>query len=353
MSPRQERYLKMLEYKKEEARKELADNADIIEAFRQHFGKKGILLTSESFSYIPRIGIVATYPNIIGYLNEELSQDKDGLHDFAQLTTRYNQSAFPGYISGEGEKFMLMAHPHFRRAYDDEACYAPSFVDLFWKMRLPTIKSLIALDPNRVRINMDMRMYMEFDKWMGAYFKRDIASIPDDIVQLRPPQDIDDSTVFMLFANTHMLDIKWATAWSDKDNQVVKSFYAEEFKTIDESISIDGLDYFPAKYIHAEFLLSSGHFKHFDGAIHFYTYDEYTGRVEADLNYNAKRDFQIKARSKKLFRIDGVIDIDTWVNFTCHFFTGDPLIQEYFEGKMPDRIQEILTALKNYKDSEE
>lgn len=353
MTPGQERYLKMLEYEKEEARKELVENAGIIETFQQHCERKGITLTSENFSYIPRIGIVAKYPNIVGLLNEELLTDKDGLHKFAQLTKLYNQLPFPGYLSGEGGNFMLMAHPHFRRGYDDESCFAPSFIERFWKLRLPNIKPLIALDTNRIRINMDYKMFMEFDMWQGARFKEDVASIPDGIVQLRPPLGIDEMMVRMFFADTELLDIKWATAWSAKDNQYVKSFYAEEFKTINETIEIDGTEFLPAKYIHAEYLMDSGHFKHLDGAIHFYTYDDYEIRIGADLNYNDKNDYPIKAEGIKLFRIDGVIDVATWIEFTSHFFTGDPLILEYFEGKMPDRIQKVLTDMKNFEDSED
>ena len=353
MTPRQERYLKMLEYEKEEARKELAENAGTIEAFRHHCESKGITITNESFNYIPRIGIVATHPNLVGLLNEELHTDKDGLHDFAQLTKIYNQLPFPGYLSGEGGKFMLMAHPHFRRAYDGESCFAPSFIERFWKLRLPNIKPLIALDSDRMRINMDYKMYMEFDMWQGAKFKQDVSSISDGIVQLRPPLGIDEMMVRMFFADTELLDIKWATAWSTQDNQYVKSFYAEEFKTIDETIEIDGTEYLPAKYIHAEYLMDSGYFKHFDGAIHYYTYDDYALRIKVDLNYNKKNEYKIKADSIKLFRIDGIIDVATWIELTSHFFTGDPLILEYFEGKMPDRIQEVLTTMKSFEDSED
>lgn len=353
MTPQQERYQRKLEYEKEEARKVLAEHADSIAAFQKHCEGLGITLTSENFSYLDMIGVVATYPNIVGFLNEELHTDKDGLHDYAQLSTIYNRSHFPGYMSSEGGKFMLMAHPHFRRGYIDVAGFAPDFVEKFWKLKLPNIKPLIALDPNRVRINMDFHMSFEFDMWQGAAFKQEIAPIPDDIVKLKPPLGIGEMGVRMLFDDTEMLDIKWATAWSEKDNQYVKSFYAEEFKTLNETVTVDGVEYLPAKYIHAEYLLESGYFKHLDGAIHYYAYDEYEIRIEADLNYNDKNDFPIKAKAKKLFRVDGVIDIATWVAFTSHFFTGDPLIIEYFEGKIPDKIQDYVTAMMNFEDSED
>jgi len=32
----------------------------------------------------------------------------------------------------------------------------------------------------------------------------------------------------------------------------------------------------------------------------------------------------------------------TWINFTSHFFSGNPLILEYFEGNYPKHIPEML-----------
>ncbi|MBD2720814.1 hypothetical protein [Hymenobacter armeniacus] len=341
-SQQQERYQRMLDYEREQAEKELVENAHFITAFQEHCKSIGITLTNQHFSYITPIGIVATYPNLVAALNEELKPDKDRLYDFMQLKSVYGNTLMPGVMSSEGGKFMLLAHPYFRRGFHEGNNFAPDFLEKFWRLKLPSVQSALALDPNRVRVNMNARAYMEKDTWMGAAFNSDIASIPDGLVQLRPSPELDEWDIKLVFANTHMLDVRWST---DKKG-VIKTFEAEEFKTIDVSINIDGVDYFPARYIHAEFELNNGNFRHLDGAIHLYTYEEYTERIEADLRYNAKNDWQIKAKPVKLFRIDGVFNLEVWAELISHFFTGDPLIHEYFEGKYPEHLQDWLDAKK-------
>jgi hypothetical protein len=184
---------------------------------------------------------------------------------------------------------------------------------------------------------------LELDTWYGAQFRNEISAIRDGVSKLRPPVDLDDFTNSFLFADAYSLDIKWET----KDG--IKSFQAEEFKTDKNKISKNGQDFFPVRYIHAEFDLGKNAFRHFDGAVHFYTAHEYYRRRESDFNYNSKNSFKIKTASEKLFKMNGNISVDTWIEFSSHFFAGNPLVIEYFEGKYPDRITEILDAIQKNK----
>ena len=120
-----------------------------------------------------------------------------------------------------------MVHPHFRRSYFDKNNFAPRFVELFWKESFNDIEPSIALDCNRVRIDVNDRLYKEFDTWYGAKFSENIELIPDGIVHLRPPLDLDNSFVSLFFNNTYSLDIKWSTKGK------IKTFQSEEFKTED------------------------------------------------------------------------------------------------------------------------
>lgn len=330
------------QYQLDQAQQELSENAGRIAAFQSHCENLGITLTSEHFSYVDTIGIVATYPDIVTSLCDDLRPDKDGLLDFGLLTTHYDRR-FPcsGFLYADN--FMLMAHPYFRRGYHEDSNFAPHFVLQFWQLNLSNhnLEPAIAIDADRVRINIDSRAYREFDTWMGASFKEDIVSIPDGIVKHRPPLDIGDFMIGFLFADTYSLDIKWST----KDG--IKTFQAEEFKNEKVTVVRNGIEYFPSRYIHAQFDLELGKFVHFDGAIHFYTLDDYCARIDEDFNYNAKHNLQIKSDSMKLFRINGIIETETWINFTSHFFTGDPLIFEYFEGKFSDRLVETLAKIRN------
>lgn len=336
MNEHQEKYLRM---QKEEEEDMLKDNADLISLFKKLMSQKGISLTDENFKYYQTIGIVAVYPNIISYLYPNLVKDKEGLFDFKALCHFFERKRFlNGYLYGDN--FMLMAHSYFRRGFHGVNNYAPRFVELFWNYNNSDIDTYISLDTDRVRINVDNSSYMEFDTWYGAQFKKDIKSIPDGIVKLRPPMDIDDSLNSFFFKDAYSLDIKWAT------KEGIKSIQIEEFKTDKTRLVKDGIEYFPVRYIHAEYDLEKEYFRHFDGAIHFYTETEYYNRRDSDFNFNNKGQSHIKTLSEKLFKMNGKINIDTWIEFSSHFFTGNPLVFEYFEGKYPNHINEMLEKIR-------
>lgn len=326
----------------DEEKEELAKHAEQIIAFKKFMSQLGIFLQDENFKYYQTTGIVASYPNIISFLSPNLLPDKEGLLDFKNLCSHFELKDYMnGYLYSDN--FMLLASSYFRRGFHHLNNYAPRFVELFWNFHDKNIDSYISLDKDRVRINVDNQMYMELDTWYGAQFKNRIETIADGVVKVRPPLDLDESYISFFFANAYSLDIKWST------KNGIKSFQAEEFKTDKIKTIKDNKEYYPVRYIHAEFDVEQGNFRHFDGAIHFYTADEYFARRDSDFNYNFKNLSQIKTYSEKLFKMNGVVKKETWIEFTSHFFTGNPLIFEYFEGQFPDHIQEMIEKVKHNK----
>jgi len=335
----QKQYLEQLRAEEQE---ELRKNTYIILAFKNFCKEKGIQLTDENFKYFQSIGIVAKYPNILGHLQPQLKNDKEGLVSFNQLNGIFEKRKFGGgYLYGDN--FIAMAHQYFRRGYNHLNNFSPRFIELYWELEDPDIDQYISLDFDHVRINVDNSMYMELDTWYGAQFNKDISKINDGVGKLRPPMDIDEFLIEFFFKSAYSLDTKWAT----KDG--IKSFQAEEFKGAEIKIIKDGIEYFPVRYIHAEYDLMHGWFRHFDGAIHFYTEEEYYQRRDSDFNHNDKNKSHIKTLSQKLFKMNGKIGVEAWINFTNHFFSGNPLIIEYFEGEYPKNIQEMLTKVKANK----
>jgi hypothetical protein len=326
----------------EEEKEELAKHAEQINSFKEFMARKGIHLSEDNFKYLQTTGIVAIYPNIISHLHSGLRADKEGLFAFNSLCQNFERRGFVnGYLYGS--KFMLMAHPYFRRGFHAVNNYAPRFVEFFWNFEDGNIEKYISLDKDRVRINLDDRTYMELDTWFGAKFNRNINEIPDGIVKVRPPTDLRESLIFFFFRDTYSLDIKWATKGD------IKSFQAEEFKTESIRITKDSIEYYPVRYVHAEYDIERGYFRHFDGAIHFYTESEYYARRDTEFNYNSKKTTHIKTLSEKLFKMNGNIGIDTWIEFTSHFLTGNPLIFEYFEGEYPQYIKEMIEKVRLQK----
>lgn len=323
-----------------QSRQRLTEAADLIAKFTVLAASKGLTLGTESFEYIQTTGIVAKARGIARALLGSVTAERDGLLPFNEIADR-----FPPHPHCEGcflgPEFILMAHPSFRRGMHPLNNWAPRFVDLFWRFDSPGIEKFIAIDEDRVRIDVDGWGYFEADSWYGAPFNDDIRNIKPGISKLRPPLDIESRHTSFLFSNAYCLDIKW----SESDG--IKSFQALEMKTEEIRIEVDKQLYFPARYLHAEFDLSTNCFRHFDGAIQLFTEDEYLQRRDADFNMTAKSSAHIKARSSKVFKINGPLKTADWVELCCHFYTANPLTFEYFTGEYPKHVIEGLNRIRS------
>lgn len=321
------------------ARSELEKSSKLIERFTHLAASKGIALDSNSFDYIQTIGIVASAPGLAKALLGIPQKEKDGLFAYEEIAKYLPPSQFqPGYFVGSD--YMLMAHPCYRRGMHPMANWAPKFVNLFWDLNSLNITKYIAIDEDRIRINIDGSAYFEEDTWYGAPFSEDISKIKDGPVKLRPPLDLDPQYIDDFFAQTYCLDIKW-----NRSNQI-KTFQALELKTSDIQVIVDGKTFYPARYLHAEFDISCGLFRHFDGAIQLFTEDEYLRRRESDFNITFKNLEHIKARSKKVFKVNGQLSVDLWVELCSHFFTANPLTFEYFTGAYPEHLTDIVAKVR-------
>jgi hypothetical protein len=96
-------------------------------------------------------------------------------------------------------------------------------------------------------------------------------------------------------------------------------------------------------------LIADDCFRHFDGAIQLFTDEEHRQRRDADFNMTAKNAEHIKARSRKVFKLNGSLKTDAWVELCCHFYTANPLIFEYFAGTYPEHVTRTLTQLQARK----
>jgi hypothetical protein len=324
---------------KEEARHELEKASQLIERFTVIAAKKGVALDEHSFEYVQTIGIVAKAPGLAKALLGPIPTERDGLLLYKDIAERLPPSPFQaGYFVGTD--YMLMAHPCYRRGMHPNANWAPRFIDVLWEFSASDVKKYIAIDEDRVRINVDGSAYLESDTWYGAPFNEDVRQIKAGVVKLRPPPDLDQQYLGFLFANAYCLDIKW----SDADG--IKTFQSLEMKTDKVQVEIDGKSYFPARYLHAEFDIAANQFRHFDGAIQLFLEEEYFQRRDYDFNITAKHSDHIKARSKKVFKLNGPLATRNWADFCCHFYTANPLTFEYFTGSYPERVTDILNKVQ-------
>lgn len=322
------------------SRERLEAAADLIARFTRLAAARGMSLSSESFEYCQKIGIVAKARGIANALMGQISSERDGLFPFDEIANR-----FPPGVHSEGcfvgPEFILMASSTFRRGMYPTNNWAPRFIELFWGFNDPRVRKYIALDEDRVRIDVDGGRFIERDTWYGAPFNKDIASIESGIAKLRPPLDIESRYISSLFADVYCLDIKWS------DAPGVKNFQALEMKTENIKINVADRIYFPARYMHAEFDIANNCFRHFDGAIQYFTEEEYFFRRDCDFNVTIKNLAHIKARSSKVFKINGPLNVDDWVQFCSHFCVGNPLMFEYFGGEYPKHVIEQLSRLRS------
>lgn len=323
------------------SRERLASAADLIAKFTDMAASKGATLSAESFEYIQTIGIVAKAKGIARTLLGSIRPERDGLLRFNEIASRLSPSSHSAGCF-TGPSFMLMAHPCYRRRMHPANNWAPRFIDLFWRYDSPGIEKYIALDEDRVRIDVDGPSYFEADTWYGAPFNEDIRNIRPGITKLRPPLDLQPRHISLSFVDAYCLDIKW----SESDG--IKSFQAMEMKTESIRIKVEGHYYFPARYLHAEFDLAANCFRHFDGAIQLFTEEEYFQRRDSDFNMTMKNRAHIKARSSKVFKINGPLKTKDWVEFCCHFFAANPLTFEYFSGKYPKHVAELLERIRSH-----
>lgn len=324
----------------EYSRERLAEASDLIAKFATLAASKGLILDAGSFEYFPTIGIIAKAPGIARALLGSIETERDGLLSFDEIARRLPpRPHYEGCFAGPD--FILMAHPCYRRGMHPVNNWAPRFIELFWQLESPSIKKYIALEEDRVRIDVDGLGYSEADTWYGAPFDQDIRNIELGIAKLRPPSELESRHLAFFFADAHCLDVKW----SESDG--IKSFQALEMKTEDVRLEIGGQYFFPSRYLHAEFDLSANCFRHFDGAIQLFTEEEYFQRRDSDLNMTTKNLVHIKARSSKVFKINGPLRTESWVELCSHFCAGNPLIFEYFSGEYPKHVTDTLARIRN------
>lgn len=303
--------------------------------------EQNLVVTENNLKYSDKVGLTLELENIALYLSPELNVNDDGLVKCQQLEKLYKKKSREGYY--HTNNYMLMLTSFLRRGMHHANNWAPLFVMKFWELDFTEIEASIRLDYDRVKIDVDDSILVELDTWFGAPFEKEIINIKDGISKLRPPLDIEETLLKSIFNHKYSLDIKWNTTGN------IKTFQALEFNQEDITVELHKEVYHPVKYIHAEFNIKNNVFQHFDGAIHFYTPEEYKSRRDSDFNYIYKNTTTIKAKSKKIFRLDGKIPQNIWLDLTCHFFAGNPLIIEYFTGSYPQHVTKLIKKIRKNK----
>lgn len=218
---------------------------------------------------------------------------------------------------------VLHYHQGLRRAFTSNPNF--EFLDIFLGYQAQ------ARDRNAFRVGVDRRRVMhasfyrevfESDHWFGAPFQRERLDNRYDrgvtaFVRSQP-------SPFDFFFGTLVRTEVFRSVDGD-----IKSFEMEELNDVSEARG----EYVLNRYVHAERDMRRGIFRHFDGAVKVYLKEQYAERIQCGRTLPDKTSF----KKIKVFRIDGEIDADTWVDLTLRFFRGNELVLEYFD---PDQYRQ-------------
>jgi len=163
-----------------------------------------------------------------------------------------------------------------------------------------------------------LRHLVEFDTWYGPGFDRSKLDDPNEVgltVLKRTPTLV--AKIF--FDNVERTEF----FWSYRDG--IKTFEVEGVS--DESGLFD--TYYLNKYVHSERDVRTSILRHCDGAVKVYLKDDYNQRLNTPIPREPRSFKRIK-----LFRIDGEIDVDKWLELLSQFFTGNEMIIEYFDPEL-------------------
>lgn len=172
----------------------------------------------------------------------------------------------------------------------------------------------IAIDHRRIMPKEFYQHIIELDTWFGPRFDPEKLDDPQAIGLTVVKRNKDS-----LFELTNRLD-RTEFYWSFRRG--IKTLQIEEIS--DEGYQFD--HYYVNKYVHSERDTRKKVLRHFDGAVKVYLRDSYKDRLNSYMPNQAKSYSKIK-----LFRVDGDIAIDDWIELISFFYKSNEMIIEYFD----------------------
>jgi hypothetical protein len=265
--------------------------------------------------------VLAVYPELRNKL------DDDGL-----LCIDDEMELVDGGI--EYRDHVLHYHQFLRREYSAR----PNF-DFFYRFiayyhkTKTTNQFRIAIDHRKIMRRDFYQQIIELDTWYGPPFDPEKLDAPD-VIGLTIVKRNKDS----LFELENSLD-RTEFFWSFRDG--IKTFQIEEISSLGYQFE----SYYLNKYVHSERDTHRKMFRHLDGAVKVYLPDNYSARLKANMP-NEPKCFA----KPKLFRVDGEIELEDWVELISFFYKSNEMIIEYFNPEEFENIfEERVRDFKSWK----
>jgi hypothetical protein len=256
--------------------------------------------------------VLKRYPEIRAKLDKDYLLEIDG-----------NFELFDGGIGYK--EHVLHYHQLLRRVYTAN----PNFAFLGRLQKYYTLSKSkntfkIAIDHRRLMPRQFYNQLFELDHWYGPRF---------DIKKIDDPNEVGLTVMTrkdQLRFDTQYKLYRTEIYWSYRDQ--IKSLEIEELST--ENFKFD--HYYINRYVHSQRNVNSKRLDHFDGAAKVYYEQDYGKRLNTKIPKEAKASKMIK-----LFRIDGDLDVDFWIDLVSHFFKGNEMIIEYFDPELYNQMYDF------------
>jgi hypothetical protein len=295
-----------------------------------------VVLQRSYFSYEEAI-VGDTCENEVFRRYPELADkiDKDGL-------LRIDDTVALLDVGVEYKAHVLHYHQLLRRSYSSNPNidFISAFVNYHMKTK-GTNDFRIGIDHRRIMPKEFYRQIMEKAYWFGPKFDRTDLDDPREVGVTVVKRDC---PYLLDVLRSNKLD-RTEFYWNYRKG--TKTLEVEEISRQDYSFD----SYHLNRYAHTERDISARVLTHLDGAVKVYLGESYANRLASKL----PREFKCHKKIK-LFRIDGDIDVDQWMDLLARFFRENEMIIEYFdpaqyEAVFGECIRRHATARPNQDES--
>jgi len=243
--------------------------------------------------------------------------DDDGLIELQLLT-----SIAPGVFE-YGDGLLLFAHPYFRRSLSRLNTLNSDFLREFESVD-SKLNPRIAIDEDMVGLASTFVGSFEFQYWWGPKFDNDLAKVESGVTR----HDADETS--RIVSGISRTEFRW---YGEGDQ---RSFESEEI--VENPVPTLEDDSYGCRFIHSMLDEETSTPNHLDGAIRSYNGDQYLTRIDQTI-YEAGR----YAQYKKLWRVDGEIEVASWKNLITHYYRDNWLVGEYFGAPLPEFRPEVCS----------
>ena len=179
----------------------------------------------------------------------------------------------------------------------------------------------VAIDHARLMPKDAYERILDFSRWFGPRFGREKLDDPNELGLTVVGREEPELFALLGPSAWERTEFYW------KHDGGVKTLEIEEISTRENVLDNRYLN----RYLHAERDVGAGRLRHFDGAVKVYPRDRYGARLSARLPRVER------VQKIKLFRVDGDVEVERWLEMVGYFFSGNEMVLEYFD---PDQYHE-------------